>query len=174
MGLLTPEKLGELIAAGCESCGEKRLAFSMYVDASLPLMGGEPVGKLTWAYDGEAFCDGVYDVKCAGCAREVFQSSVCPRCHAPDKLGAILESENAYAVPLACDRCENQLITYFAMVPATTFYEGKRAEKARTDSEILDPGFHGYKASCKQCRVFAELKSECMLCHASGPLRARA
>ena len=30
---------------------------------------GEPVGKLTWAYDGEAFCDGIYEVGCAKCSR---------------------------------------------------------------------------------------------------------
>ena len=69
MGQLTPDKLEELIAMGCTACGGKRLTFEAYVDAKQPLQEGEPVGKLTWAYDGEAFCDGVYEVRCASCAR---------------------------------------------------------------------------------------------------------
>lgn len=174
MGLLTPEKLEELITHGCTSCNGKRLAFQMYVDARLPLMEGEPVGRVTWAYDGEAFVDGVYAVQCAACQTTVFSADVCPRCHAEGGLERALETENAYDVPLACPRCEHQEISYFAMVPATTSYEGKRAEKARTECAILDPGFHGYKASCKQCGVFAELKDRCMLCDAPAPLRPRA
>jgi hypothetical protein len=173
MGLVTKEKLDELIAAGC-ACGSKRLTFSTYVDARLPLMQGEPVGKLTWAYDGEAFCDGIYEVRCATCAASLFSSDVCPRCHAEGGLEKALNAENAYDVPEACGRCQRQEITYFAMVPATTAYESVRAEKARTDTAILDPGFHGYKATCKDCGTFAELRSRCMLCDAPAPLRSRA
>lgn len=174
MGLLTPSELDVLIAAGCPSCGSKKLSFSTYVDAKLGLQEGEPVTRMTWAYDGEAFCDGVYRVECGECATPVFTASVCPRCHAADGLQTALDAENDYAVPRACPRCEREEITYFAMVPATTSYEGKRAEKARTDTELLDPGFHGYKAACKDCGVFAERKDSCMLCGASAPLRDRA
>jgi hypothetical protein len=174
MGLLTPEKLDELIAAGCSACGGKKLIFQTYVDGRLPLMDGEPVGRLAWAYDGEAFCDGVYEVKCAKCAARVFSSSACPRCHKDGGLAEALAAENAFPVPKGCPRCEREEISYFAMVPATTAYEGKRAEKARTSTEILDPGFHGYKAACKTCGVFAELRDRCPLCDAPGPLRPRA
>ena len=52
-------------------------------------------------------------------------------------------------------------------------WEGKRAEKARTEIELYDPGFHGYEARCKQCGPFARVE-RCMLCDADGPLRARA
>lgn len=174
MGLLTPEKLDDLIAAGCSSCGGNRLAFRMYVDGRLPLMDGEPVGRLGWAYDGEAFCDGVFEVKCARCAVSLFASDACPRCHKEGGLAVALSTENAFPVPRACPRCEREEIQYFAMVPASTAYEGKRADKARTQSEINDPGFHGFKASCKTCGVFAELRDRCALCDAPGPLRPRA
>jgi hypothetical protein len=60
------------------------------------------------------------------------------------------------------------------MVPATTVYESVRAEKARTDTDMHDPGFHGYKGQCKDCGTFAELTSQCMLCAAPAPLRKRA
>lgn len=174
MGLLTPDKLDELIAAGCSACGSKKLAFRTYVDGRLPLMEGEPVGRLGWAYDGEAFCDGVFEVTCAACSTSLFAEGACPRCHNEGGLTKALTSENAYPVPKECPRCENQEIHYYAMVPATTAYEGKKAEKARTSTEMHDPGFHGYKAWCKTCGVFAELRDRCPLCAAPGPLRPRA
>lgn len=174
MGLLTAAELEVLVTAGCTACASKKLTFESYVDAKLGLQEGEPVTRLTWAYDGEAFCDGIYRVACAACSTCVFSASVCPRCHAPDGLQAALESENDYVVPRCCPRCDREEITYFAMVPATTSHEGKRAEKARTDTELLDPGFHGYKAACKDCGVFAERKDSCMLCGAPAPLRERA
>src|SRR5688572_18987136 len=99
MGLMTPERLDAVIAAGCAACGGKRLCFRMYVDAKLPLMDAEPVGKLAWAYDGEAFCDGVYEVACAACGAEVFRSDACPRCHADGGLARALETENEHDVP---------------------------------------------------------------------------
>jgi hypothetical protein len=174
VGHLTPDKLDELIAAGCTACGGKRLTFETYVDAKQPLHEGEPVGKLSWAYDGEAFCDGVYEVRCASCSQKVFEESACPRCHAADGLPKALESENDWPPPRQCPRCEGIEVMFFAMVPATTHYESKRADKATTDTALLDPGFHGYKATCKHCGVVAELKDRCMLCGARGPLRDRA
>jgi hypothetical protein len=104
----------------------------------------------------------------------LFAEDVCPRCHADGGLEKALEGENTHAVPTGCPGCGGEEVRYFAMVPATTSYEGKRADKARTETELLDPGFHGYKASCKQCGVFAELIDRCMLCDAPGPLRDRA
>jgi hypothetical protein len=174
MGLLDPQGLDAVIAAGCAACGCKRLVFKMYVDGRLPLMGGEPVGKLSWAYDGEAFCDGIFEITCAGCEARVFRAEVCPRCHAEGGLTTALAAENRWTVPKACPGCGNEEIAYFAMVPARTVYEGKRAEKARTHTEITDPGFHGYRASCKACGIFAEIRDRCMLCEAPAPLRDRA
>src|SRR4051812_29946058 len=64
MGLFTKEALDALVASGCTGCGGTRLMFQTYVDGLVPLMGGEPVGKLKWAYDGEAFCDGIFAIDC--------------------------------------------------------------------------------------------------------------
>ena len=65
MGLLDELGLERLLEAGCPKCGARQLRFASYVDGLLPIMGGEPVGKLTWVYDGEKFVDGVYEVACA-------------------------------------------------------------------------------------------------------------
>src|SRR6188472_1890421 len=64
MGLLDEPGLDRLLEAGCAKCGARKLAFATYVEGLLPIMGGEPVGKLTWVYDGEKFIDGVYEVTC--------------------------------------------------------------------------------------------------------------
>jgi hypothetical protein len=173
MGLLTEDGLDQLIAAGCAACGAKRLTFRMYVDARLPLMGGEPVGKLGWAYDGEKFCDGVFEVSCADCKAPVFSASECPRCHAPGGLERALATENTWIVPKECPSCEGEEVRYLALVPARTVYEGKRAEKARTTVEITDPGFHGYAVDCKVCGSVAQLTERCPLCDAPAPLRER-
>jgi hypothetical protein len=174
MGLLTPTDLEKHLAAGCSSCGSRKLAFRMYVDARLPIMGGEPIGRLGWAYDGEAFCDGVYEITCGACSQCLFSADVCPRCHAPGGLAIALESENAHPLPLACPGCGHEEVAYLAMVPAETTWEGKKAEKARTEVDLHDPGFHGYQAVCKHCGPFAVETSRCPLCEAPAPLRDRA
>jgi len=53
MGLLDEPGLDRVLDAGCTKCGARQLTFASYVDGLLPIMGGEPVGKLTWVYDGE-------------------------------------------------------------------------------------------------------------------------
>jgi hypothetical protein len=173
VGLLTEPGLDELVAAGCPSCHATRLQFRTYVDGWVPLLGGEPVGTMTWAYDGEKFVDGVYEVACAECKRVVFSADLCPRCHAPGGLARALAAGNRWPVPAACPRCENEEIRYFAFVPARVIYEGKRAEKARTSTELLDPGFHGCRVDCRDCKTVAELADHCPLCEAPAPLRAR-
>jgi hypothetical protein len=171
MGLLTKAKLDDLLGAGCSACGGNKLAFQMYVAGCFPLMEGEPIGRVAWSYDGEAFVDGVYRVTCADCQHEILSEDVCPRCHAAGGLAKALSTPTAYPVPAGCPRCEGQEVRYYAMVPAKTVYSGGRAEKARTHVELLDDGFHGYRASCKTCKDFAVLSGHCPLCEAPGPLR---
>ena len=49
-------------------------------------------------------------------------------------------------------------------------YEGKRADKARSATELHDDGFHGYRVDCRTCGTVAERIDECPLCAAPGPL----
>jgi hypothetical protein len=173
MGHIDKPKLDRILARGCEACGGSTLTFRAYVDGLVPLMGGEPVGKLKWVYDGEKFLDGVFAVACAGCEASVYASPDCPRCHAPGGLEKALSSENRYPVPLACPGCDSEEVRFIAMLPAKTRYEGKRAERAKTSVELLDPGFHGFRVDCKTCGTVAELEGRCPLCDAEGPIRER-
>lgn len=173
MGLLDEPGLDRLAAAGCSQCGSARLNFQTYVDGLLPLQGGEPVGRLTWVYDGEKFVDGVYQVTCADCAAVVFAAESCPRCHAGGGLARALSTPNRWPVPATCPECDGDEVGYVAFVPARVAYEGRRAEKARTVTELQDDGFHGYRVTCRDCGVVGELTETCPLCDAPGPLRSR-
>src|SRR5450432_4257913 len=138
MGLLDEPGLDRLVAAGCPKCGAHELTFRTYVDGLLPLLGGEPTGRMTWVYDGEKFVDGVYEIVWA-----------------------------------ACPGCDGEEVRYIAFVPARVAYQGKRAEKARSSTELHEPGFHGARVDCRDCGTVAELTDRCPLCDAPGPLRAR-
>jgi len=173
MGRLTERALEDVIAAGCTVCSTRRLKFRTYVDGLIPLQGGEPVGPIKWAYDGEKFCDGVFEIRCGQCDRVLFDEPMCPRCHTPNGLAVALASANTYPVLSSCPGCEGDEVRYIAMIPARVEYEGKRAEKARTATEMDDPGFHGYRVDCKGCGTVAELVDRCPLCDAPGPLRQR-
>ena len=173
MGVLDEPGLDRLLEAGCTKCGARSLTFASYVDGLLPIMGAEPVGKITWVYDGEKFVDGVFEVTCTECKQVVFAETVCPRCHAPGGLERALATPNGWPVPAQCPKCEGEELRYIAFLPARVAYEGTRAEKARTTTELLDSGFHGYRVDCRDCGPVAERTDACPLCEAPAPLRAR-
>lgn len=173
MGLLDEPGLTRLLEAGCPRCNAEKLTFRAYVDGMLPFMGAEPVGRVTWVYDGEKFVDGVYQVACTACNELIFAADVCPRCHAPDGLRKALGSTNAFTVPARCPSCDDDEVGYVAFFPAMLTYEGKRADKARTATEPHDPGFHGYRVDCRYCGKVAERVDTCPLCEAPAPLRPR-
>ena len=102
MGLLDEAGLDRLVNAGCAACGGRKLIFRTYVDGAFPFLAAEPVGRPTWAYDGEKFVDGVYAADCAGCGAALFAADVCPRCHAPGGLATALATENGWPVPAVC------------------------------------------------------------------------
>jgi hypothetical protein len=93
MGMLTVPELEETLSRGCAACAGTSLRFRAYVDAGVPMMAAEPVGKLYWAYNGEKFVDGVFEIACAKCSVVLFASDVCPRCHAPGGLEVALDAE---------------------------------------------------------------------------------
>jgi len=173
MGLLDEPGLERLVGAGCSKCGSLKLAFRSYVDGFLPVVGAEPVARVTWAYDGEKFIDGVYEVGCAECRQVLFAADVCPRCHASGGLARALASPNGWPVPARCPICDDEEIRYRAFMPAEVAYRGKRADKARTSTEMHDNGFHGYRADCRDCGTIAERTDSCPLCDAPAPLRPR-
>jgi hypothetical protein len=173
VGLLDEPGLDRLVGAGCPRCGAHDLTFRTYVDGLLPLLGAEPIGRLTWVYDGEKFVDGVYEVACSSCAEIVFAAEVCPRCHAPGGLARALGSPNRFPVPAHCPGCDGEEVRYIAFVPARVGYQGKRAEKARSSTELHEDGFHGARVDCRDCGTVAELTDRCPLCDAPAPLRAR-
>src|SRR5450432_1476474 len=145
MGLLNEPGLERLIATGCAKCGSPKRTFRMYVDGLLPIMGAEPIGRIKWVYNGEKFVDGVYEVTCAECNAIAFTADVCTRCHAPGGLERALETPNQWPVPTSCSGCGGDELRYIAFLPAHVVYEGKRADKARSATELYDDGFHGYR-----------------------------
>lgn len=173
MGKLDEDGLAALVAAGCAACATHKLLFRTYVDGLVPIMGGDPIGRVTWVYDGEKFVDGVYQVSCLDCRAELFSAADCPRCHREGGLAIALAEENRWPVPERCAQCEGEELRYIGFFPAQVRYEGKRGDKARTTTELHEPGFHGYRVDCKRCGTLAELVTECPLCAAPGPLRER-
>jgi len=155
---LSEEAFTALVDAGCLDCKSKKLTVETYVAQQLPLLGGEVYGSPSWGYKGEDLVRGTYRIACAGCTKELFTATACPRCEAP------VEAENDFPLPTSCTGCGSELVTATAYVPAVVVYEGKRAAKARTQTAPEDPGFHAYRAECKQCRNVAERRVPCPLC----------
>ncbi|MBL8740721.1 MAG: hypothetical protein JNK04_06500 [Myxococcales bacterium] len=164
MGKLTATDLDGLLEGGCAKCGSKRFEFQTYVAEVLPVQGGEPVGKAKWAYDGEAFLEGVYGVTCSDCSHPQVRCPECPSCGAADGLAHALESENSYPAPEACSACGASDLSFFAMVPAQVSWRDGRSDKAKTDTAPEDPGFHGYRADCRSCGRIVKAESGCPLC----------
>jgi hypothetical protein len=172
MGSLTKSALDDILAQGCP-CRASKLDFSTYVDGRFSLLAGDQFGGVVWAYKGETFVDGVYEIACAGCKRTLFSSGVCPRCNRADVLADVLASPNRLAIPSACPRCDADTLLYTVMLPAHVVYEGKRAQKARASVDLVEEGAHGIRLDCKVCGVVAEVNDRCPLCDAAGPIRDR-
>jgi RNA polymerase subunit RPABC4/transcription elongation factor Spt4 len=174
MGSLSEATFTARVELGCTKCGSKKLTIRAYVAGKFPLMEGEPVAPVVWAYKGETFVDGVFAITCSSCRHILFEDPACPQCHDPGGLERALETENQHVVLKACPGCGQVMTTYRALVPAVVAYEGRRAQKARTSVGLYDPGFHGLGADCKACGSFAphDDESGCALCTASaGPRR---
>jgi hypothetical protein len=172
MGEFTKPALDELLARGC-TCGSSKLEFNTYVDARFTLLGGEQFGGLVWAYKGETFVDGVFEVSCLKCKEKLFESHVCPRCNRASALAEVLAGANTFEVPPGCTRCKAESLLYTVMLPARVVYEAGRAQKARASVDLVEEGVHGVMVACKACGVLAEVKGACPLCASTEPLRAR-
>lgn len=173
MGALTSPDLDDVLALGCNACASKKLTFLTYVEGALTLLGGEPVRAIAWVYDGEAFVDGIYEVRCGACENRVFRVDVCPRCHAAGGLERALGGENTFPVPEKCPTCAGEEVRYRVLLPAKVAYEGKRAAPARTTHELQDAGVHGTQVDCRACGVVSAVRDGCPLCGRAGAIRAR-
>jgi hypothetical protein len=174
MGKLDEPGLDALLAAGCTTCGLRRLVFHSYLDGLLPLIGGDPCGQITWVHDGEKFVDGVYRVTCEECQTELFAApEICPRCHAEGGLTRALATKNDWPVPAACPGCDDEEVRYVAFFPARVRYHDGRADRPRSQVGLFDPGLHGYRVDCRDCGTLAELRERCPLCATPAPLRRR-
>jgi hypothetical protein len=172
MGTLTKPAIDELLAMGCP-CGASRFDFSTYVDGRFSLLSGDQFGAVVWAYKGETFVDGVYEIACVACKRTLFSSDACPRCNRANALADVLASQNRLVIPTTCPSCDTETLLYTVMLPAHVVYEGKRAQKARASVDLVEEGAHGIRLDCKVCGVVAEVADRCPLCDAPGPMRDR-
>ena len=172
MGLLDEAGLERLVAAGCTQCGSHKLGFRTFVDGVLPLLGGEPVGRMTWAYDGEKFIDGVYRIRCLACSDDAFASPDCPRCHRPGGLADALASSARLAVPKRCPSCKGTELTVLAFVPARVRTGEGRPGAPTLIAQYGEPGFHIAGLMCDGCDWVAAPEG-CPLCGGPGPLRGR-
>jgi RNA polymerase subunit RPABC4/transcription elongation factor Spt4 len=166
--LLSEDAFSALVAAGCPSCGGKKLTIEALVAQRLPLLGGEVYGSPSWAYKGEDFVRGAYRIACHGCKKEIFVAGACPRCRAKGGVERALARENAFDLPKACEHCGSEQLTAKAFAPALVVYEGKRADKARSQAAPGEPGCHAYQRECKRCHATVEQRDPCPLCGGSG------
>ena len=178
MGLLDEPGLDRLIAAGC-ACGSQTLLFRTYVDGVFPFVAAEPVGRVTWAYDGERFVDGVYRRHVRGLRRDpVFGGRVpaVPRARrSGTRAGHAQRVGRAARVRRPGLRRGGDQVRRLRPGARHATSSG-RADKARTATEPHDDGFHGLRATCRGCGAVAVERTDagpCPLCEAPGPLRAR-
>jgi hypothetical protein len=165
---LSEEAFTALVNAGCPACGGKSLTIEAFVPQKIPLLAGEPYGSPSWGYKGEDLVRGTYRIACEGCKVERFAATACPRCAAEGGIERALAGESAFALPRACAKCEGELLTATALVPALLVYEGKRPNKARAQAAPEEPGFHAMRIECKTCQNAVERRDPCPLCGGAG------
>lgn len=161
---LTEEAFSELVERGCSACGTKKVIVDAFVARKFALLEGEVYGSASWGYKGEDLVRGTYSIRCAACSNTLFHEEACPRCASGGGLARALETESSFAFPRSCVDCGSKRLAATAMVPATVVYEGRRAQKARTETEPEDPGFHLHRVECKGCPNVIDRKKPCPVC----------
>jgi hypothetical protein len=172
MGALDEAKFESLVNGGCTACGHRILEIRTYIDRSLVVMAGDPNNEGRWAHDGEKFVDGTYRITCAACSAVAFESTMCPRCNAPDALGKVANSASRLHVPKRCPKCNELELLAVAMVPAVARYGDGGTPKPKQLVDFGDDGYHLVAFACGGCDN-AVVSDKCPLCDAPGPLRPR-
>jgi hypothetical protein len=164
----------ERAIAACAGCGGTAFDIATYLDRHVPVMLADPTGDGRWVYDGEAFIDGVFRVRCAACPRVPFESPDCPRCHREGGLADGLGKETRLEVPKRCPRCKESELSLIAFVPATVRTQGPgRPPPPKPTASFGDAGFHVIAVACDACD-WAIASERCPICDAAPPLRKRA
>ena len=161
---LSEAEFTAIVDAGCTDCLRRKLVVEAIVAQRIPTLAGEPYGAPSWGYKGEDLVKGTYSIVCDGCKKELFAATACSRCDAAGGVARALEQGNAFPLPAACAKCGCELLIAQAYVPAVVIYEGKRAAKARTQTAPEDPGFHAFRAECKECHDVTQRRDPCPLC----------
>ena len=176
MGELDEAALDRLIAAGCSDCGGTTLTFETYVDGVIPFLGGEPVGRVTWAYDGEKFVDGVYAVTCAGMPQAALRQRALPAL--PRARGPRPRARHAESVARPDGVRRPRLRRRGAPLPGFPTRQSPLRRKARRQGAKLDRAAR--RRLPRRARRVPRLPTDsfrssdrCPLCAAPGPLRAR-
>ncbi|MCB9564131.1 MAG: hypothetical protein H6709_10485 [Kofleriaceae bacterium] len=160
--------------AACTRCGGSELEVSTYVDRKLAVMLADPSDDGAWAYDGEAFIDGVYRIRCTACGVDAYASDDCPRCHRAGGLADGLGHVTRLEVPRRCPSCDELELTLIAFAPGTVTVRGPgRPAPPTARAELGEPGFHVVAIACDACD-WAVVSERCPICDAAPPLRARA
>jgi len=172
MGKLDQPAFEAQLRDGCAACGGHVLEISSFIDRSVQLMLADANGPGRWAHDGEKFVDGTYRIACVACKAVVFESDICPRCHAPGGLSRALAEPSRLAVPKRCPSCNELELLAVALVPAIARAGAGEAPKPKPLVEFGEPGYHVVAFACDACD-HATVADGCPLCGAPGPLRAR-
>lgn len=171
MGQLDERSFAEHLGP-CPGCGGKVFDVASYLDRKVSMMLADANDEGTWAHDGEKFIDGTYRITCAGCARVVFASDDCPRCHAVATLPATLAATSHLEVPRRCPRCNATETTIIGFAPATVRTGAGKTPVPTPRALAGEPGFHVVAIACDDCD-WARTAPGCPLCTAPGPLRPR-
>ena len=105
MGALDEQSFEAIVAGGCPRCNHAKVEIKSFIDHRVLLMLADPTDAGRWVHDGEEFVDGTYSITCAACAKVLFETADCPRCHAVGGLGKALTETSRLPIPRRCPGC---------------------------------------------------------------------